>query len=240
MFLDMMSGALYPKYGDYEKEVSNLKRKINRKLLLPCIVVGGAWIYFCIKIVLPIVVAMGTILFGSALEKPVVVTDIEDYQNYSKYIGEEADRECAGFYSDQLAVFPEKLTGEVREFKHVYYNPFDPQVVSYLTVKYDDDEYNKELNRLKTVGSEDYIGYYSVTGKPNGYNMVAMDSDEYHGFCYGITPETEDNTITYVGILFCNYFLDLNINKYLPEKYLLTGFDATMDNPYKKEMMRKK
>lgn len=37
-----------------------------------------------------------------------------------------------------------------------------------------------------------------------------------------------------MGIDFCNYFLDLNIHEYLPDKYLLEGFDASSGNPYKR------
>jgi hypothetical protein len=37
--------------------------------------------------------------------------------------------------------------------------------------------------------------------------------------------------------VFCNYSLDLDVHEYMKEEYLLPGFDATDDNPYRKEMM---
>ena len=70
-----------------------------------------------------------------------------------------------------------------------------------------------------------------------GYDLLAMRSDDYYGFVYAMIPEGADGNsteITYVGIDFCNYFLDLNIHKYLPDKYLLEGFDASSGNPYKR------
>ena len=51
-------------------------------------------------------------------------------------------------------------------------------------------------------------------------------------------PENVDNTVTYVGILFCNYFLDLDVHDYLPDKYLLKDFNAASGNPYRKKMMK--
>ena len=120
----------------------------------------------------------------------------------------------------------------------MYYNPWDPQYVSYLTVEYKDAEaYEKELNRLQTIGMEEYTGLYSVTGEPEGYDLVAMDQDRYYGFVYAMVPESGEMKITYVGIMFCNYFLDLDIHEYMKEEYLLPGFDATLDNPYEKKMM---
>ncbi len=66
-----------------------------------------------------------------------------------------------------------------------------------------------------------------------------MVSDEYQGFVYAMIPEWagEDNTtITYVGIWFCNYMMDLDYYEYIPEGYLLEGFNATQDNPYEQEL----
>ena len=64
-----------------------------------------------------------------------------------------------------------------------------------------------------------------------------MDSDEYYGFVYALKPENEDNTVTYSAVMFCNYFLDVDIDNYMPEKYQLEGFDAGENNPYRKKMM---
>lgn len=76
-----------------------------------------------------------------------------------------------------------------------------------------------------------------MEGEPAEYDLLAMRSDDYYGFVYAMIPEDADGNsteITYVGIDFCNYFLDLNIHKYLPDKYLLEGFDASSGNPYKR------
>lgn len=111
-----------------------------------------------------------------------------------------------------------------------YYNLWDEQYVTYLTLQYSDAAYSEELERLSSIGVENYTSYYGVTGEPDGYHLVAMDSDEYSGFIYAMVPEQADGSITYVGIQFCNYYLDLDINDYLPQQYQLVDFDATSDN----------
>ena len=101
------------------------------------------------------------------------------------------------------------------------------------------DVVRQEMDRLAECGIEDYTGRYTVTGPPKGYRIEAMDSDEYMGFVYAMTSEKE-NTVTYVMIHFCNYFLDLDIHEYVPDEYLLEGFDATQDNPYREQIHAEK
>ena len=40
------------------------------------------------------------------------------------------------------------------------------------------------------------------------------------------------NKVIYVEVIFCNYFMDINYNKYINEEYLPPGFDATLNNEY--------
>ena len=107
-----------------------------------------------------------------------------------------------------------------------------------MSVEYGDEEYEAEIERLEKIGIDDYIGIYTVTGEPEGYDLVAMDSDDYSGFVYAMIPEgagDQNREIRYVVIWFCNHFLDLDIHEYIPDDYLLPGFDATIDNPYKQQ-----
>ena len=214
-------------------------KKTKRMLVVIGLAIGGVLVYFLIRYVLPFLTAIGLLLGASLLEKPKVVKDISAYTDC---IGLQSDEDYGIHREGQFGIFPENIPkdSEVIDFQYVYYNPFDPQYVAYLTVKYDSGDYRKELERLAKKELERYKGYYSVTGEPDGYDLVAMDADDYQGFCYAMVPETEDQTITYVGIVFCNYFLDLDINEYIPDQYLLKDFNATIDNPYKKKMMQEK
>ena len=69
---------------------------------------------------------------------------------------------------------------DVKEYKMVYYNPWDAQYLSYLTVEYDEAAYAAELERLGNYTSTDYIGYYSVTGFSEDAPLLAMYADDYH------------------------------------------------------------
>ncbi|MBO4636852.1 MAG: helix-turn-helix transcriptional regulator [Clostridiales bacterium] len=144
--------------------------------------------------------------------------------------------------NNMFYIFPEEIPEEekITEYQLTYYNPWDPQYIAYMTVEYTPEEYASEMERLSEIGIEKYTGYYTVTDEPAGYDLVAMHSDEYQGFVYAMIPEGagEDNTtITYVGIWFCNYVMDLDYTEYIPNEYLLTGFDATDENPYEIERL---
>ncbi len=163
-----------------------------------------------------------------------------DASEFNKYIHNEQDKDSEyrmGTYT-LFDVMPETIEADVTEYQLTYYNPWDGQYIVYMTLDYG-DKYDEEIARLQEIGIDDYEGIYTVTGEPEGYDLVAMDSDDYSGFVYAMIPEDQDgNTkITYCAIVFCNYFLDLDVHEYIPDKYLLPGFDATDDNPYRKEML---
>lgn len=205
-----------------------------------------------VTIVLLVIGAVRVLLFGLALGfvmLDVFLSEIEvqtDPASFNEYInGEDIDDMKPGWGSDeQFKVLPRTLEGlNVTEYQLTYYNPWDAQYVVYMTVEYDDADYEDEIGRLEDIGIDDYIGIYTVTGEPDGYDLVAMDSDEYSGFVYAMIPDDTDQgnrAITYVGIFFCNYSLDLDIHEYIPDEYLLPGFDASDDNPYEQEQTAKR
>ena len=205
-----------------------------------------------VTIVLLVIGAVRVLLFGLALGfvmLDVFLSEIEvqtDPASFNEYInGEDIDDMKPGWGSDeQFKVLPRTLEGlNVTEYQLTYYNPWDAQYVVYMTVEYDDAAYEDEIGRLEDIGIDDYIGIYTVTGEPDGYDLVAMDSDEYSGFVYAMIPDDTDQgnrAITYVGIFFCNYSLDLDIHEYIPDEYLLPGFDASDDNPYEQEQTAKR
>ena len=205
-----------------------------------------------VTIVLLVIGAVRVLLFGLALGfvmLDVFLSEIEvqtDPASFNEYInGEDIDDMKPGWGSDeQFKVLPRTLEGlNVTEYQLTYYNPWDAQYVVYMTVEYDDADYEDEIGRLEDIGIDDYIGIYTVTGEPDGYDLVAMDSDEYSGFVYAMIPDDTDQgnrAITYVGIFFCNYSLDLDIHEYIPDEYLLPGFDASDDNPYELEQTAKR
>lgn len=187
-----------------------------------------------------IAVLMFSMVFAMFTSAKIEVST--DSAEFNKYIHNDMvkDSEYRMGTNEQFDVMPETIDAKVTEYQLMYYNPWDPQYIVYMTLDYG-DKYDEEIARLKAIGIDDYKGIYTVTGEPEGYDLVAMDSDDYQGFVYAMIPEdSEGNTkITYCAILFCNYGLDVDVHEYMPDRYLLPGFDASDDNPYRKQMMDK-
>ena len=159
--------------------------------------------------------------------RPEITTDISKYEALRSGPNAEED------YQDKLgmdeSIWPEKISDdmEVKDYKMVYWNPFDPQYLGYIVVKYPDSEYRAEIKRLKEYKSTEYKGYYSVTGEED-YELLAVNADPYYGFIYALGDD--DKTIIYAEEVFCG-FMDLEYEKYMPKEYFLDGFDAGVDNP---------
>ena len=64
-----------------------------------------------------------------------------------------------------------------------------------------------------------------------------MEADPSYGLIYALTEE--NNQIIYVELIFCNYFMDIDYKNMISEDYLPTGFDATVDSPYRQQRLGK-
>lgn len=167
------------------------------------------------------------------LNKTEITTDKSKYQ---EVIGINSKDKYNNKWGMSEKIFPKTISNiDVKDFKMIYYDPWDKQYLSYLVVDYSKNDYKKEVSRLNKIGIEDYIGYYGVTGFTN-YTLLAMESDPYYGFVYAIT--NDNNRIIYVEMIFCNYFMDINYKKEIPNEYLPNGFDATNNNDYRNKMMK--
>ncbi|MBQ9141836.1 MAG: zf-HC2 domain-containing protein [Lachnospiraceae bacterium] len=214
-----------------QKKAASLK-KVKKK-----------WFWKLLMIILALVIVWPILLMvvvGGLLVVDIRNSEIGEYTDitqYERYIGRNAKGEFQSKWNLNEEIFPETITDDmqVKDFKMVYYNPWDAQYLAYLTVQYDEAAYAEELERLKAYKSTDYIGNYSVTGPPEGYSLLAMEADDYYGFIYAFTDD--ESTITYVELIFCNHFYDLEYTQYIPQEYLPAGFDATVDNPYRKQQM---
>ena len=166
--------------------------------------------------------------------KPEVYDDISHYREYMSF--DDADTRWTKWGMDER-IWPEKITDEMKvtDFKMVYFNPWDAQYLGYLVVDYPAAAYEAEVRRLKDYPSTDYIGYYSVKEEKT-FDLLAVNADEYQGFVYALTDGR--GRIIYAEQIFCNYMMDLEYDRYIPKEYLLDGFDASKDNPYKKEKLR--
>lgn len=206
------------------REYYKMKKQKNIFKVI-AIILGGLLITFTLFILFIY------ILFGG-MNKSHIITDTAKYQ---EVIGINAVKEYKDKWGMSEEIFPKSIENlNVKDFKMVYLDAWDKQYLSYLVVDYEDDEYNREIERLTNNGIEDYIGYYSVTGFTK-YKLVALESDSYQGFVYALTDS--NNRIIYVEMIFCNYFYDIDYQKEIPSEYLPNGFDAKVDNAYKNKML---
>ena len=187
-----------------------------------------------IRVIIAFFVVM-ILIFSSVTAKVEVYDNINQYNDF---IGYSAKKGYKSKWGMDESIFPETITNnmDVKEFKMVYYNPWDSQYLSYLIVDYKDDDYKNEVDRLNSYNSTEYIGIYGVTGFSK-YTLLAMYADEYNGFVYAIT--NNENEIIYVEMIFCNYYYDLQYENYINTDYLPDGFDAKIDNLYKNKMLNK-
>lgn len=169
---------------------------------------------------LSIIVILVTFVIGFTMlwKEEYKTTNIS---NYNEYLGEN------GKHSNDI--FPHNIpnSAEIEDFCYYYYNPFDPNYVSYLVYSCDDEDYTKEVERLsKLQSSEDYL-IYGATGF--NYPICAIYADN-QGYIYALTDK-EDNKIIYVEIKFCNYFSDINYDNIINNDYLPINFNAKSGNP---------
>ncbi len=226
--------------GILEKAAHN--KGFMKTVKITSIVLLATGVLYMVKIILTFWLAIFLMVVPGLFERVKVDTDITKYNEYIHPIRTEKEIEDHGYgitNSEMFDIWPKTITADmnVTEFQYTYYNPWDAMYVIYMTSEYDPDAYIDEYDRLSSLGIQDYVGMYTVTGEPEGYDIISMSCDGYHGFTYAMIPEdsSDNDTITYVSIWFCNYYLELDIHKYLPDEYLLPGFDATDDNPYELE-----
>lgn len=212
------------------KEYKRMKRAKNI-ILCALIVLAGitAWL------VLMLLLTIGLPYMISESAQIEVNDDISRYQDY---IGAGALEEYRNKCDMDESIFPVQITDDmnVTDYKMVYYNPWDPQYLSYLVAGYDEISWDAELRRLKDYPSTGYTGYYGVSGF-GGYDLLAIYADDSYGFVYALADHNSQQII-YVEMIFCNYFMDIDYTQYIPNEYLPDGFDAAPDNAYRQEKLQ--
>ncbi|WP_018250364.1 hypothetical protein [Orenia marismortui] len=141
--------------------------------------------------------------------------------DYNEYFGDK------GKHNNDI--FPKIIpsSAKIEQFYYYYYNPFDPNFVSYLVYTCNDKDFIEEIKRLaKLNSSKDYL-IYGATGF--NYPVIAVYAND-NGYIYALADK-ENNKLIYVEIYFCNYFSDINYEKIICEEYLPINFNAKPKNP---------
>lgn len=217
--------------GALEKIVKNKKATMTIKVVtIGGLALGGLFVFAA-----PLLL-VGLVIVNAFITQPEVHTDIENYGDYMSWSLEKTDDVKWSKWDMDETIWPREITDDmdVEDYKMVYYDPWDKQYLGYLVVNYSNEDYAKEVERLKAYESTEYVGYYTVTEEKT-HDLLAVNADDYLGFVYAL--DLGNNRIVYAEEIFCNYFMDLDYNDYIPQDYLLDGFDATGDNPYEEQMM---
>ena len=205
------------------KEYYKMKKQRDRNKIIAVVV--AAILYPVLLVVITIFMLVNS--YNNRLHQTTNITD------YNKVIGVNSK----GIYKQKWGmseeIFPKTLKGKVESFKMLCDDFLDQQFLSYLVIDYNEEDYNKEIERLNKIGIEEY-NYYGVTGFTN-YELVAMESDEYYGFVYALTDGK--SKIIYVELIYCNYTMDLDYENEIPNEYLPDNFNATENNPYRIKLM---
>ena len=216
----------------------SFRRYVKRKKTRWGITIAATTVLIGLLTFAMIMVIGGLVSFVALHDNWTEIYEDTDVSHYSWYMGENAKEEYVVKWDMDESIFPKEITSDmqVTDYKMVYYNPWDAQYLSYLVVEYGKEEYQAEVERLKSYESKQYIGYYGAEGFREDYHLLAIEADSYNGFVYAL--ETKENKIIYVELIFCNYFYNLDYEGMIPKEYLPVGFDATEDNDYRKQKLK--
>lgn len=207
----------------YQKVYKKIVKKTGKIIGVTVLVVVGL-----ILVIYAIIVGYFTISASSSKE---IYTDINKYSMYRSGENTIDNFKVRGMNE----IWPEKINDnmEVGDYIMVYYNPWDANYLGYLTIDYEDAEYEAELARLAEYPSTDYIGNYGATGFVD-YEVIAMNAAD-DGFVYAITDG--NGTIIYVELIFPGYGMDIDYNEYIPNEHLPKGLDAMKNNPTRQKII---
>lgn len=219
----------------YDKEPAESFHKYVKKQRLKVVVVTSVVLLGAV-VWIALLLGIACLMMAKISEEAEIYQDT-DVSHYQWYMGENAKEEYARKMVGDESIFPEEITEEmvVTDYKMVYYNPWDPQYLSYLVAEYNETAYEAEVERLNAYPSTEYLGYYSVEGFRDEYELLAMKASSDFGFIYALAAG--DRQIIYVELLFCNYFYDIDYQDMIPQEYLPVGFDATVENPHRKQKL---
>lgn len=211
----------------YKKMCRRAKKKIGKMIGITILVIG-------ILLILTYAAMIGYFTLSAAASREI-------HRDVSDYAYLEDGRNVLEVFSDGGAtgecIWPEEIKNDmdVQDYLLVYDCPWDSNYLGYLTVSYEEADYEAEVKRLAEYPSTEYIGNYGATGFAQ-YEVLAMSAGDY-GFVYALTAEKA--TIVYVAMVFPGYGMDIEYEEYLPKEYLPEGLDAGKDNPTRQKMVER-
>ena len=149
---------------------------------------------------------------------------------YEQYFGANGEHRVNGLLKNEI--FPESIpeSAKIEKFVYRHEDLMDPSDAAILVYTCNEEDDKVEMSRLAELGTkeEDAYDVYGITGFP--YEVVAVKADSVYGVIYAMT-EPDVRRIIYVENTYCNYFSDINYERYIGQRYLPKGYNAKPGNP---------
>ncbi len=200
----------------YEKQqlvsMQKVKKKIKKRNTIFASIGIVAGILFVI-IVIRVLLVAGVIIFAvqDGGKHSYTSTDINDYGVFEEFNG----------YS-KLDIFPKQLSDNMEVYKYSYYYAdtfLDPTAQIYLECSYEENEYSKEIERLKGI-QEEYEGrIQSIVYDTDSFSYPAYVTIDADNHCYEYALLIGGKKIAYVFLQFINEEDIVFPKEYLPKEY---------------------
>ncbi len=198
---------------DVEKKKADSFRSFSKKVLKRAILIVSG-------IVMSIFVLGMILLLLLHMDLTYNKNDYSNIDNYDKYRNEV-------FTENMKEIWPEEINDAVNVTGYRLIDYYDDATAytGYMSIAYEKESYDQEVERLKTVDSTEYLGKYENTGFEE-YTVLAIKAyeygervgDGYYGFTYALTDG--DNEIIYVELEYPRKYPRDDYNKIIPENYL--------------------
>lgn len=189
---------------DYESPIINMIKKTLKIIMI---------IILAIILVLSVLITLESYYWRN---NKIEYTDKKFYESYRN--------DDLVFTNDMREIWPRKVKEEeVKEFYLMTYYSDATAFTGYLIVEYEPDEYKNEIERLRNIDSDNYIGIYDASGFEQ-YELLSMraskDSSRENGFTYALTDGKQQ--VIYIELEFPNIARE-DYKKIISEKYLPDG-----------------
>ena len=162
----------------------------------------------------------------------------ETHYDISEYGMLDDGRNLLEWSKNMGAIWPEEITDDMKvtDYLLIHYCPWDSNYLGYLEVEYDEEDYETEVERLKTYESTEYIGNYGA-GVFKEKELLAMYATR-SSFIYALTDK--EGCIHYVYLAFPGYAMDIEYEDYIPKNCLPKGLDLSEDNPVRQAVLKER
>lgn len=192
--------------------MQEVKKKIKKRNTIFVSVGIAAGIFFVIMVIRVMLVA-GVIRFAvhDGWKHDYTSTDIKDYGVFEGFDG----------YS-KLDIFPEQLSNDMEVYQYSYYYAdtfLDPTAQIYLECRYKENDYLKEIERLKGI-QEEYDGrIQSIVYDADSFSYPAYVTIDADNHCYEYALLIGEEKIAYVFLQFIKKEDIVFPVEYLPKEY---------------------